>query len=168
MNLNLPDYLPCECEACRHSRKFNEIISKLSNEDREFMSAFYDYYIELDADYGLRGAYEEIHKAKIKKLNVIVEHCLHLYDTQTMAKIALYECGKIGLDTCDINASFDDVFGVGDSPIHYKGSDLIYSKKLHQCWHCGDKTHWVDVNFEAALCSPRCEDAKWKEYSEAR
>jgi hypothetical protein len=34
------------------------------------------------------------------------------------------------------------------------------------CWHCRELTTWVDINFEAYLCSEECERAKWSEYWE--
>ena len=36
-----------------------------------------------------------------------------------------------------------------------------------QCWHCGKATHYVDLAFEAYLCSQECYDAKWEEFMEA-
>lgn len=50
--------------------------------------------------------------------------------------------------------------------ILYNGSELIWCDP-GKCWHCGKQTHWVDINFEAHLCSPSCEDAKWDEYNQA-
>ena len=35
------------------------------------------------------------------------------------------------------------------------------------CWHCQKPTTWIEINFEAFLCSPECDDAKWNEYWEA-
>jgi len=35
------------------------------------------------------------------------------------------------------------------------------------CWHCGMETKWVEINFQAWLCSPACNEAKWKEFAEA-
>ena len=35
------------------------------------------------------------------------------------------------------------------------------------CWHCGEPTVFVEISFEANLCSEECVDAKWKEYEEA-
>lgn len=36
-----------------------------------------------------------------------------------------------------------------------------------KCWHCGTMTVFVEISFEAPLCSEECVDAKWKEYEEA-
>ena len=35
------------------------------------------------------------------------------------------------------------------------------------CWHCGDLTEWVDLDFEAPLCSEECLEAKVHEWMEA-
>jgi endogenous inhibitor of DNA gyrase (YacG/DUF329 family) len=35
------------------------------------------------------------------------------------------------------------------------------------CWHCGDLTQWVDLDFEAPLCSEECLTAKVHEWAEA-
>ena len=35
------------------------------------------------------------------------------------------------------------------------------------CWHCGEPTVFVEISFEAAMCSDECNVAKWKEYEEA-
>lgn len=35
------------------------------------------------------------------------------------------------------------------------------------CWHCGAETQWVEINFQAYLCSKACNDAKWDEYAKA-
>jgi len=51
--------------------------------------------------------------------------------------------------------------------IEYRGSFLVKGEKLFPCWNCGTMTAWIDGNFMAALCSPECEDAKWREFAEA-
>jgi hypothetical protein len=35
------------------------------------------------------------------------------------------------------------------------------------CWMCQKPTKWVEVNFEAHLCSPECVDQAWGEFFEA-
>jgi hypothetical protein len=32
------------------------------------------------------------------------------------------------------------------------------------CWHCGKDTQWIEINFQAWLCSLECNQAKWREY----
>jgi hypothetical protein len=59
-------------------------------------------------------------------------------------------------------AKFDDDL----TEIEYKGSNLFKSPTIANCWHCGDLTYWIDINFEAHLCSEECEDAKWDEFYE--
>jgi hypothetical protein len=54
--------------------------------------------------------------------------------------------------------------------VEFKGSELllyhggVYNK---HCWHCGESTNWIDINFQAPLCSEECFDAKWDEYFKA-
>jgi hypothetical protein len=36
-----------------------------------------------------------------------------------------------------------------------------------ECWNCGTVTAYVDLDFEARLCSEECRDVKWAEYFEA-
>jgi hypothetical protein len=35
------------------------------------------------------------------------------------------------------------------------------------CWHCNRSTWFLEINFEAALCSPDCVKAKDEEYWKA-
>jgi hypothetical protein len=35
------------------------------------------------------------------------------------------------------------------------------------CWHCGKETPWLEINFQAWLCSLACNRAKWAEYMKA-
>ncbi len=44
---------------------------------------------------------------------------------------------------------------------------LIKGYGDNPCWHCNTPTRWVDVYFEAPLCSAECAEAKWAEYGEA-
>jgi hypothetical protein len=52
--------------------------------------------------------------------------------------------------------------------IPYRGSTLIRHEEERPCWHCQRQTKWIDINFEAFLCCPECEDAKWDEYFKAQ
>ena len=36
-----------------------------------------------------------------------------------------------------------------------------------RCWHCDEITPWIDMGFEANLCSEECYRAKWAEFQEA-
>jgi len=55
------------------------------------------------------------------------------------------------------NAKYLEVFDEG----------IMKGKKPHVCWHCGEGCNWVDIDFEAHLCSEECQQAKWKEYCKA-
>lgn len=40
-------------------------------------------------------------------------------------------------------------------------------KEEGKCWHCGKMTKFVDLDFEAHLCSLRCQNAKIAEYAKS-
>ena len=63
---------------------------------------------------------------------------------------------------------FDTIYSTAreDDEIIYKGSTLFKCKIAEPCWHCGEETFWIDLSFEAHLCSEECEDAKWEEFQE--
>ena len=64
---------------------------------------------------------------------------------------------------------FEDIKPNADSKdeISFEGSLLFRSPIKARCWHCREFTHWIDINFEAYLCSEECERAKWQEFKEA-
>lgn len=51
--------------------------------------------------------------------------------------------------------------------IQFEGSALIKSTNPYPCFNCGKTTHWIDINFEGALCSPECERKAWEDYANA-
>jgi len=51
--------------------------------------------------------------------------------------------------------------------IQFEGSFLIKGDDRQKCWNCGEFTIWIDVLFEAYLCSEECERQKWREYFDA-
>jgi hypothetical protein len=51
--------------------------------------------------------------------------------------------------------------------IYFEGSSLVKVDDTQPCWNCKEPTSWIDINFEAYLCSEECERAKWKEYYDA-
>lgn len=63
-------------------------------------------------------------------------------------------------DISRIDATYTDRIIVG-------GSELIHAHGASTCWHCGKTTEWVEINFEAYLCSDECLSAKIDEYLEA-
>ena len=55
-----------------------------------------------------------------------------------------------------------------DDSYDYNGSDYIVdSLSSGPCLVCKEATRWIDLNFEAYLCSTECEDALWAEYDGA-
>ena len=55
-----------------------------------------------------------------------------------------------------------------DAPdIVFEGSAIWKYGEPQPCWHCGELTSWIDISFEAPLCSEECEQAKWAEYAQA-
>jgi hypothetical protein len=63
-------------------------------------------------------------------------------------------------DFSRIDATYTDRIIIG-------GSELIQSHTIYGCWHCGEPTEWVEINFSAHLCSDECLSAKIDEYLEA-
>lgn len=45
--------------------------------------------------------------------------------------------------------------------------NMLLGATSFSCWHCGNKTRWVEINFEAPLCSDECVAAKWREWARA-
>lgn len=64
---------------------------------------------------------------------------------------------------------FDEVFSKLNylESIYIEGSELIKSSDHHSCFVCGKQTHWLDINFQAALCSLECEREAWSDYLDA-
>ncbi len=55
--------------------------------------------------------------------------------------------------------------GLEPGEIEVQGLDhFIWVPYERDCWHCGQPTTWIDVDFEAALHPGRCSEAKWDEY----
>lgn len=50
---------------------------------------------------------------------------------------------------------------------NYQGSDLFKYGELKPCCNCGELTDWIDMSFEANLCSEECEYQKWREFGNA-
>jgi len=49
----------------------------------------------------------------------------------------------------------------------FTGDAELIRGKPGPCWHCGEETEWIDIDFEAHLCSDECLSAKIDEYLEA-
>lgn len=47
------------------------------------------------------------------------------------------------------------------------GPDFILrSKTPDNCWNCTAQTEWIDVCFEAHVCSDECSRTQWAEYAQ--
>lgn len=46
-------------------------------------------------------------------------------------------------------------------------NSMWFTKYEGECWHCKALTTWIDMDFQAFICSEECQEAKWKEYCEA-
>lgn len=45
--------------------------------------------------------------------------------------------------------------------------NYLRGKTWGKCWHCGAPTQFIEINYEAHLCSEECEQAKDEEINEA-
>lgn len=45
--------------------------------------------------------------------------------------------------------------------------NCILASKEGPCWQCGEPTRFVEVNFEAYVCSAACDEAGWAEFYRA-
>lgn len=53
-------------------------------------------------------------------------------------------------------------------PIEWEGVEgIIRGRVAEPCWHCKEPTEFVDIDFQAHLCSDECQKAKWDEYCAA-
>ena len=48
--------------------------------------------------------------------------------------------------------------------VEFDGGQIYRSNTIGVCWHCHEKTFWVDLGFLDYLCSEECNRAKWEEY----
>ena len=48
--------------------------------------------------------------------------------------------------------------------VEFEGSSLFKYGEPRPCWNCGEPTSWIDIIFEAPLCSEECERQKWAEF----
>ena len=44
---------------------------------------------------------------------------------------------------------------------------IIRVHEKQPCWNCGELTEYIDINFEAYLCSEECQAQKDSEYIDA-
>jgi hypothetical protein len=62
---------------------------------------------------------------------------------------------------------YDDLYPINKDAscdcdmVLYTGDDLI------PCMGCGELCHWVEINFEAGICSTECSEKVWKEWADA-
>jgi len=46
----------------------------------------------------------------------------------------------------------------------YKEGVMWYNGRPGKCWNCNKPTQWIDIDFQAHLCSEECAIIKWREY----
>ena len=47
-----------------------------------------------------------------------------------------------------------------------KSSHLVFKAPgpAEPCWRCKKPTKWIELSFEARMCSPACDDEAWADY----
>lgn len=45
-----------------------------------------------------------------------------------------------------------------------EGEDVFLGSREEPCMHCGRLTQWIDLSFEAHICSEECSQAAWQEF----
>ena len=63
--------------------------------------------------------------------------------------------------------TFDEMFPDAPEYFEVRDADVIKCHVSAECWQCKTPTPWVELNFEAHLCSPECVDKAWHEFFEA-
>jgi len=67
--------------------------------------------------------------------------------------------------------TYDDMYP--NEPVDFWTHDnadddgVIKVSNSRPCWECERPTAFVDLDFQAHLCSPECRDLKWNEYFRA-
>lgn len=67
--------------------------------------------------------------------------------------------------------TFDEIYP--DAPLWFQppkreeDDGVMKGPECRECWNCGTLTYYVDLNFEAHLCSEGCRDVKWESYFRA-
>lgn len=44
--------------------------------------------------------------------------------------------------------------------------NILRGRVAKPCWHCGELTEFIEINYEAPLCSEECDWAKTEEINE--
>ena len=61
---------------------------------------------------------------------------------------------------------FDQKFPDADEGFEPKDLLVFKSSKEQPCAMCKENTSWINLCFEANVCSEECLDALWKEYND--
>lgn len=65
--------------------------------------------------------------------------------------------------------TFDELYP--DAPTWFQPDDpwneVIKVPSRKECWQCTTRTYFCELNFEAHVCSPECNDKGWAEYFRA-
>lgn len=57
-----------------------------------------------------------------------------------------------------------------DVPEHFESREypiMVKFAEYHECEICHRPTRWIEISFEAYICSDECYDCIWKEYEDA-
>lgn len=65
--------------------------------------------------------------------------------------------------------TFDEQFP--DAEVWFQPNDpyneVAKGPTARPCWRCGTETQFIELNFEAHVCSEACNDKGWQEYFDA-
>ncbi len=72
-------------------------------------------------------------------------------------------CGKMAAYKISKN-EFDKM---PESIQKFRINHYLKGDKLLPCWICFDLTFWLEINFEAPICSEECDNIAWEDYFKA-
>lgn len=59
---------------------------------------------------------------------------------------------------------FSEKYQQAETGFQPEGENVFLGSCEEPCMHCGHPTPWVDLCFEAHLCSEECSEAAWQEF----
>lgn len=64
--------------------------------------------------------------------------------------------------------TFDELYPDAEEDFQPESSHLVFKSGVtNPCWRCKRPTQWVELSFEAHMCSPACDDESWDDYRRA-